>query len=312
MFNWPPSVIIRIITVVFIVVFGVKQGYDGLRVLFYREPMINAIRIADTHYRGITEITAEGWEGRILRMSHPTCTQWIASQATPKPAGIYLLYADHFDRATHGNRLYVGQSGAIGQRLGQHIGVKEFWTAVMVFTSAEDWMNVAYTPNIERQFIKWAKLANRYELDNGDDGREEHLGQDDKVRLEAFLAGVRPVLRLAGIDVFEPNMDGVFSEISRGRVTSRIKIANGPPNPALTILAGSVIFGLGDALGSLVDLPGVTYDPVEREHTFHQSVDVQLSSTDLFPKLFDRSVSSWKSKSGITLRKALEALRPGA
>lgn len=273
--------------------------------------MIKAIRIADTHYPGITEITAEGWEGRILRMSHPTCTQWIASQATPRPAGVYLLYADHFDRATHGNRLYVGQSGAIGQRLGQHIGVKEFWTAVMVFTSAEDWMNVAYTPNIERQFIKWAKLANRYELDNGDDGREEHLGQDDKVRLEVFLAGVRPVLRLAGIDVFEPNMDGVFSEISRGRVTSRIKIANGPPNPALTILAGSVIFGLGKK-ANLADLPGATYDAVQLEHTFHESVDVPLTGTDRIPMLFERSVTSWKSKSGVTLRDALAALRPGA
>jgi hypothetical protein len=100
--------------------------------------MIKAIQIAETDYRGIAEITANGWDGRVLRMSHSTCCKWIASSATPHPAGVYLLYADHFDRATHGNQIYVGQTGAIGQRLGQHIGVKVFWTAVMVFTSGDD------------------------------------------------------------------------------------------------------------------------------------------------------------------------------
>ena len=273
--------------------------------------MIKAIRIAETDYPGITEITADGWDGRVLRMSHPTCCKWIVSSATPQPAGTYLLYADHFDRLTHGNQIYVGQTGAIGQRLGQHIGVKKFWTAVMVFTSSGDWMNVAYTPNIERQFIKWAKQANRYDLDKGDDGREEHLGQDDQARLQTFLAGVRPVLSLAGIDVFEPNMDGTFSYSNfRGKEWSHLKIVNGPPTPVVTILAGSQIFGLDQAKMGQKNLPGVIHDAVERVHTFHESVDVALGGTDLFPKLFDSSLNRWKSKAGVSLDTALKSLPP--
>lgn len=273
--------------------------------------MIKAIRIAETDYPEITEITADGWDGRVLRMSHPTCCKWIASAGTPNVAGVYLLYADHFDRTTHGNRLYVGQTGAIGQRLSQHIGKKEFWTAVMVFTSAGDWMNVAYTPNIERQFIEWAKQANRYDLDNGDDGRVEHLGQEDQARLQSFLVGVRPVLRLAGIDVFEPNLDGIFSYNGiRGHASSRLKIASGPPSPTVTILAGSRFEGLDQAKVSQANLPGVSYDIAERIHTFSESVEVMLSDWDLsLPKLFGTMVRRWKSQAGISLKTGLELLQ---
>jgi hypothetical protein len=274
--------------------------------------MIKAIRIAETNYPGVTEITADGWDGRVLRMSYATCCKWITSSAEAQPAGVYMLYADHFDRVSHGNQLYVGQSGTIRQRLGQHDGKKVFWTAAMVFSSAGDWMNVAYTVNIERQFIKWAKHANRYDLDNGNDGREEHLGQDDQARLQSFLAGVRPVLRLAGIDVFESNMDGTFSYSFRGTGTSHLKIVNGRPTPAVKILAGSQIFGLDKAKVSQANLPGVTHDSVERIHTFHESVEVTLGGPEFLPKLFDTSVSRWESRSGISLKAALEALRPDA
>ena len=270
--------------------------------------MIKAIRIADTDYPGITEITADGWDGRILRMSHPTCCKWIGSSATPQPAGVYLLYADHFDRVTHGNLLYIGQTGTIGQRLGQHIGKKEFWTAVMVFTSGGDWMNVAFTPNIEREFIKWAKLANRYDLDNGDDGRAEHLGKDDEGRLQSFLAGVRPVLRLAGIDVFEPNLDGTFSYAGWGQ-TSHLKIASTGPTSVVTILAGSRINGLDDSKVSQAKLPGVSYDAIKGVHTFSESVDVVLDG-NVLPTLFGCSISRWKSRAGISLHAAFRSLQP--
>ncbi|WP_426078268.1 GIY-YIG nuclease family protein [Janthinobacterium sp. PSPC3-1] len=274
--------------------------------------MIKAISIAETGYPGVTKITADGWDGQVLRMSYATCCKWIASSAQLQQAGVYMLYADHFDRATHGNQLYVGQSGTIGQRLGQHDGKKVFWTAVMVFSSAGDWMNVAYTVNIERQFIKWAKHANRYELDNRNVGREEYLGQEDQARLESFLAGVQPVLRLAGIDVFEPNMDGTFSYSFPNKVTSQLKILNGSPTPAVTILAGSRIFGLDQAKVSQANLNGVAHDDAGRIHTFHESVDVTLDGPESILKLFDRPVASWKSRSGISLMATLTALHRAA
>ena len=272
--------------------------------------MIKAISIAETNYPGVTKITADGWDGQVLRMSYATCCKWIASSAQLQQAGVYMLYADHFDRITHGNQLYVGQSGTIGQRLGQHDGKKKFWTAVMVFSSAGDWMNVAYTVNIERQFIKWAKPANRYDLDNGNDGREEHLGQEDLARLQTFLAGVQSVLHLAGIDVFEPNMDGTFSFTFHKEVTSHLKIIKGSPNPAVTIVAGSRIYGLKQAKVSQANLNGVTHDPEKQIHTFHESVDLTLDGPEFLWKLFDRLVSSWKSRSGISLMATLNALYP--
>jgi hypothetical protein len=272
--------------------------------------MVKAIQIRETDYEGVTEITADGWDGRILRMSHAVLVKWGESRHVPFSAGVYLLFADHFDRVTHGNALYVGQTGTIAQRLKQHVAGKDFWSVVMIFVSGDDWMNVAYTPNIERQFIAWAKLANRYDVRNGDSGRTEHLGQDDTERLHTFLAGVRPVLRLAGIDVFEPNLDGQFRykapRLGSAEV-SQIKIVSPLPNPIVKILAGSRIGLLDDALVRQANLAGVTYDLNERLHIFQQDVEVALVPSIVSLKLLGSSLRRWTSTAGISLDAALKA-----
>ena len=73
-------------------------------------------------------------------------------------------------------------------------------------------MNIAYTCNVERQFIHWAKGAGRYgyEVINGNKGKKEHLDLEDQKRLSDFLAGVRPVFQLAGIDIFERSLDATY------------------------------------------------------------------------------------------------------
>lgn len=76
----------------------------------------------------------------------------------------------------------------------------------------------------------------------------------------------------------------------RGRPSGFVDTANGPPNPVVTILAGSRIAGLDDTEVSQPNLPGVSYDLYDRVHVFSESVDVALSG-NVIPKLLGCSVS---------------------
>jgi hypothetical protein len=172
--------------------------------------MIKVVQIRTTHLDGATEITAPKWDGRAFRMSHRTFSELDLATRLFGQVGVYILFPDHYDRSRHGNKLYVGQTGTPGQRPNQQVVTEEFRSAVLLFSTKNDWMNKAYTFNIERQFVRWAKDAGRYEVINGNNGREEHLDLEDQKRLSDFLAGVRPVLQLAGVDVFERNLDDTY------------------------------------------------------------------------------------------------------
>ncbi|WP_131201938.1 GIY-YIG nuclease family protein [Burkholderia pseudomallei] len=269
-----------------------------------RAGQIDMIHVKSSN-KGILEITADGWDGRVLKMTRRTFQQYGSGLNRP---AVYVLYVDHFDKATYGRELYVGHTSAADGRLTQHDATKDFWTLVLVFTSYEDWMNTAYTQNLEHSFIRWAKEANRYEVKNANDGAPTHLGADDKARLRAFESGVRDVLKLAGVDVFEWNRDGVYTLESPSRnqktLTSSIRIEDFSP-PKIRILRGSEI-----ALARLDEkqveiLSNVIVDAERGAYIFEEDAVIDVQGIDIIPKILGVHVSLWKNESGISARDAL-------
>ena len=254
----------------------------------------------------VIEVTAAGWEGRVLKMTRRAFTQ---RHYEDRPAA-YILYADHFNKAELGREIYIGHTSSAGGRLTKHDAEKDFWTMVLVFTSLEGWMNTAYTQNLEHSFIDLAKRANRYEVKNATNGAATHLGPEDEKRLEAFLAGVPDVLRLAGIDVFDWNRDGVYTSEEntwRGTCTSRVRIEATKPLQ-VRVLAGSEIYGLDRGQVTAADLPGVAYVDENQVHRFDQDAVVPISGPDFLPRLLGKHTKRWTSESGKKLSDMLKKL----
>lgn len=266
--------------------------------------MIKEICVKSTNIDGVLEITSPGWNGGILRMSHRGYQKWRRSSSV-RTAAVYILYADHFDKGVHGSKLYVGQTGGVDQRLDQHVAGKNFWGVVLVFFSAEDWMNIAHAKNIEHRFIEWAKHANRYTVDNGNDSAPTYLGEDDISRVDEFLADVRPILTLANIDVFEPNYDGTYEFAGDGKYRSVMRIADDGATKKVEIVAGSEILYLDDNAVQQAGLVGITYDSHAQVHHFSQSVLVSVDMS-LTPKVFNQRLTNWRSPCGVLLSKALK------
>lgn len=276
--------------------------------------MINEIKIKASKIDGVMEITAEGWDGKIIRMSHRDYETWRLKGDKPITPIVYILYADHFDRERHGNELYIGHTSNAQIRVDDHVAKKTYWSMVAMFTSTNDWMNVAFTKNIEYTFIEWAKTANRYKVMNGNDSAATHLGVEDRAKLDKFLAGVKPILKLAGIDIFETNLDGAFifnNKYTKPLSKAVIRIEELGPTYKIKIEAGSVLSYYDDTIVQAEELPGVIYSPAHSTHIFTQEVSVEINMTPGFARLFGKPLPDFKNICGTELRKVLrEAANP--
>lgn len=169
---------------------------------------MKSIQIQKTSINGIDKIFSNDWDGEILRMSRSTFDQHKNKPFLDR-AGVYVIYADHYDRATYGNEIYVGQGDDVRQRLNGHLDKKPFWNKVLIFTSEK--MNVAIAFNIEKEFIFRAKLANKYKVTNGDDGQSKKLGSDDADYMKSYIDKSIQALSLSGSELFTINTDGLYS-----------------------------------------------------------------------------------------------------
>lgn len=270
--------------------------------------MIADVTIAATDVDGMHRISADGWGGQILRMSRLVFEAGPRNRKLPSRAVVYILYADHFDKSRHGKELYVGQSDGVEVRLESHIANKKYWNRVLIFSSDDDWMTVAFAHNIEQQFILWAKQANRYEIINGNDGGAKSLGQADRKTLETYLSGVRRVLELANIDIFDFNFDGAYHyrrESCGERYVGSVRLESVEPK-LVRILAGSKFAGIREDeliranFGSAMRRNGNCID-------FIQDVVVEVEGSNILPRILGISLTQFKSSCGAGLSKAFDS-----
>jgi hypothetical protein len=267
----------------------------------------------------LAEITAAGWDGRIFRMSRRAYFDLRnTKRGIPGTAAVYVLYADHFDKKD-GCNLYVGETKDASRRGNEHEADKDYWTAALLFTSMGDWMNSAHAEAIEAAFIHLAKTAGRYEVQNANDGAQglNGLGQADAILVERFVVGAEKVLELAGLDVFEPNLSGVF--VSRIRHTSlgrdvlcNVRISD-PEKGRVEILEGSEVWVLFaeakvDA-AKLAENGDADYDQETSLLTFKRRVEVPCELSLVSPSLFGWNLGKWENVNRQSLKKVLERLR---
>lgn len=170
------------------------------------------VNIKTTSIDDVTEITSPDWNGKIITVTRFSYDAWRNSTSIPQTASIYVLTSNRYNAPGEKHSIYIGHTESISTRIDNHVSNKDFWTAAFIFTSQEDWMNIAFTKNIEHQFINLAKLANRYTVTNANDGGFTHLGKEDSKKLVEFVSGAKAILKIARMDFFEPNMSGVFTK----------------------------------------------------------------------------------------------------
>ena len=118
-------------------------------------------------------LTAEvfNWTGHVL-MTPRTQLSAALKRAEARYTGVYLLLGED----DNGPLVYIGEGEDIGDRIKSHDTKKDWWTIVMLITSAANNLNKAHVKYLESRLVEEARRIGKVALDNGNTPVPERSG----------------------------------------------------------------------------------------------------------------------------------------
>ena len=281
--------------------------------------MTKCVRVEASGQEGIREITATGWDGRVLWMTREAYLKWRKGATEKAPfTGVSVLYANDFAKSTAPQRfLCVGQIGAAPQVGDVPEKDKPFWTVALVFTSAGTWMTSDHARAIEQTFTAWARDASRYDVAPGGVkvSTDEPAGDPAPI-VQAYLAPVQTVLEFAGIDVFQFNPEALYT-LSRGPKFARLDKARARVVSAATKtveiypdsrLAVNQLPETVEKVNALVEAGEATFDPAAGVVTFTRAT--RMSTAGMFDTLMGTFPKDWVNLRRRSIRDVFDERKP--
>ena len=153
---------------------------------------------------GLRKATIHGWTGLIFVA---TGTTFAALTARPEldRTGIYILSGPDAE-AVGGTRTYVGSANSVRERIKQSAAQRDFWETAIAVTTSDDDLSKGHVEYLEARLIELAQAANRVTLDNGTSpaGQRRRLPEADQANMEQFLANLKIILPVVGLDLLKP------------------------------------------------------------------------------------------------------------
>ena len=157
----------------------------------------------------VAEITT-----RIVRVIEIPRSQLAEFIKTPEAqqVGVYFLMGELSEAGLP--RVYIGQSGNVGNRLVQHNLNKDFWNRALVVISLTNSMTQTHALFLEWFAISVASKAGRYSLENGNTGARPHTPAPLEADCHEIHETAATLLATLGQPIFEPlrNANTVQSE----------------------------------------------------------------------------------------------------
>lgn len=166
-------------------------------------PFALSLFLADGTADGLKIIEKSNWNGCGLSCPKKVLFDKHRKRAEFNKPGVYFLVGEN-DESVLSKRLYIGETDAIMPRLEDHFRKKEWWTEVIVFTTADQALNKAFVQYIEAQLVQLAHKAGRYCIENGNTPDVSNLSERERAICEGFLREILLCLPLLGINL-EPN-----------------------------------------------------------------------------------------------------------
>jgi hypothetical protein len=270
--------------------------------------------LADGRADGFRLVEKSNWTGLGLVSSRSDYPRVRRREEYTRP-GVYLLTGPPSGAGLKA-QLYIGEADDVRERVDQHLKNKDFWTAVVAFTSKDENLNKAHIRYLEARLVQLASKAGRIDLLNGTAPALPKLSEPDRADMEAYLREMLVIVPLLGVVAFEEIETGA-APADRLHLKGKGAQATGADTPE-----GFVVFE-----GSLARIDSVPeihpYLQTHRERLQAEGVLVpdgghlRFAHAHLFDSpstaagvLLGRSANGrieWKSPSGQTLKAIQEA-----
>ena len=147
----------------------------------------------------VAEITT-----RIVRVIEVPRSQLGEFIKTPEAqqVGVYFLMGELSEAGLP--RVYIGQSGCVGNRLVQHNQSKDFWNRALVVISLTNSMTQTHALFLEWFALSEATRAGRYSLENGNTGARPHTPAPLEADCHEIHETAATLLATLGQPIFEP------------------------------------------------------------------------------------------------------------
>lgn len=165
--------------------------------------------LVDGRPTGLRKATIHGWTG-LLFVSGASAFGDLTAREEVDRTGVYILSGPDPDRAG-GTRVYIGSGNSVSERIKQSALKREFWETAITVTTSDDDLSKGHAEYLEARLIQVTAQAGRVTLDNGTqpDFLRRRLPEADVANMEQFLANMRIILPVIGLDMLKPQPKAV-------------------------------------------------------------------------------------------------------
>jgi hypothetical protein len=147
-------------------------------------------------------LTAEifGWTGHILvapRTRLPEALKRKESTYT----GVYILLGEQGEEPL----AYIGEGESIAARIKSHDAKKDWWSRVVLITSAANNLHKAHVQYLESRLVQEGISSANTKLENGTSPSLPSLSEAAKANMETFISQLLMVLPAIRVDLFTSN-----------------------------------------------------------------------------------------------------------
>jgi hypothetical protein len=162
--------------------------------LFLVDGVPNGLIIASIH----------GWTGSVLVASQSTFGRLLARSEVDR-TGVYILFGPDPQDALS-MRAYIGEADSVRERIDRSAAERGFWETAVVITTSDEALTKGHVRYLEARLIEMTKVAGRVALDNGQmpEADRRRLPEADRANMEAFLANLKVILPVIGLDLLKP------------------------------------------------------------------------------------------------------------
>lgn len=160
--------------------------------------------LVDGTPNGLRKATIHGWTGMIFVATDSTFAT-LTSREEVDRTGIYILAGP--DPSKPGTtRVCIGSANSVRERIKQSAVQREFWETAITVTTSDDDLSKGHAEYLEARLIELTAQAGRVELENGNNptSLRRRLPEADRANMEQFLANLKIILPVVGLDMLKP------------------------------------------------------------------------------------------------------------
>ncbi|PIP68802.1 methionine sulfoxide reductase [Candidatus Nomurabacteria bacterium CG22_combo_CG10-13_8_21_14_all_32_8] len=159
------------------------------------------IFLIDGEPNGLKTAELSNWVGQAIVIPRNKLKEIKQRAECNKPAVYFLIGKENEEALLQ--TAYIGEAENLWNRLSTHDSSKDFWQTAIAFVSKDNNLTKAHVKYLESKCLDLAKIAKRFDLDNGKESSLSPLPEADIAEMEEFLGNLKLLLSALGYPILQ-------------------------------------------------------------------------------------------------------------